>query len=182
MPTNEVLIKNGTPIVWANTSDYGDAVWTRTRQIDLTSLANGAARQGQKADLLSPRAGAFTVRVVVEPDVAPSSGATSEIYFGFSGSGTAGTDNPAGLTGADGAYTGTTGDSLADSVKALSTIPFIYLHTSDVAPIVLPQDIGILYPILEWVSPVIVNSSGQAYEGDAIEMYIALIPIPDEVQ
>ena len=48
---NEVLLKSGTPKAWADTTDYAGDGGTRTHQIDLTSLADGAARQGAKADL-----------------------------------------------------------------------------------------------------------------------------------
>ena len=34
---SEVLIKNGTQIVWADTTDFGDSPVARTAQIDLTA-------------------------------------------------------------------------------------------------------------------------------------------------
>ena len=182
--TTENLIKNGTPIVWADPTDYNPAagvIYTRTHQIDLTSLANAAARQGAKADLLASRGAAMRVRFCPEFDVAPASGVTMEVYFSFSNSATAGLDNPGFCTGADAAYTGTTGDSIANSVK-LMVGPFAYVCTSDLAAISLPMDIGILYPTQRYVSPVVVNKGGQALEGDAVEMFLALIPIVDEFQ
>jgi len=180
----EILIKNSTPIVWAHTGEYNPAagvIYALTHDIDLGEVASAAAWQGVKADLGAARAAAYRVRVCPELDVAPASGATIEVYFSFSNSATAGLDNPGMCTGADGTYTGTTGDSIADSVKQLVG-PFVYVCTSDLAAISLPMDCGILYPTQRYVSPVIVNSSGQALEGDAIEMYVALIPIIDESQ
>ena len=180
----EILIKNATPVVWADTSDYNPAagvIYTRTAQIDLTSLANGAARQGAKVDLGATRAPSYRVRFCPELDVAPASGVTCEVYFSFSNSATAGLDNPGFCTGADAAYAGTTGDSIADSVK-LMVGPFVYVCTTDLAPISLPMDIGILFPTQRYISPVVVNSSAQAFEGDAIEMFLALIPIIPESQ
>lgn len=180
----EILIKNGTPIVWADTTDYspaGGVIYTRTHQIDLTSLADAAARQGAKADLGATRGGAMSIRFCPEFDVAPASGAAVYVYFAFSNSATAGLDNPASATGADAAYSGTTGDSIADSVKQLVG-PFSYVCTSDVAPISLPMDIGVLYPTKRYVSPVVFNEAGQALEGDAVEMFLALIPIVVESQ
>lgn len=184
MMSNEILIKNDTPIVWANSGDYDPAagvVYARTAQIDLTSLADAAARQGAKVDLGAARAGAMRVRFCPELDVAPDSGETIFVYFAFSNSVTAGLDNPAEVSGADAAYTGTTGDSIADSVKQLVG-PFTYVCTSDVAPISLPMDIGVLFPTQRYVSPVVFNEAGQALEGDAVEMFLALIPIIDEIQ
>jgi len=181
---NEVLLKSGTPVVWADTTDYspaGGVIYTRTHQIDLTSLADAAARQGAKADLGATRAARYVVRLCLEADVQLASAVTAEVYFGWSNHATVGLDNPAELTGADAAYTGTTGDSIADSVKELDG-PYVYVGTSDVAPIMLPMNIGILTPVQRYVSPVIVNNLDQALEGDAVEMYLALIPIVDEIQ
>ena len=180
----EILIKNGTPIVWADTSDYNPAagvIYTRTHQLDLTSLANAAARQGAKADFGAARGGAGMLRFCPELDAAPASGATIEVYLSFSSHATAGLDNPGFCTGADAAYAGTTGDGIADSVK-LMVGPFLYVCTSDLAAISLPMDIGIIVPPLRYGSPVVVNSSGQAFEGDAVEMFLAWIPIVDEFQ
>ena len=181
---NEILLKNDTAIVWADASDYSPAAgvtYTRTAQIDLTSLATAEAREGAKVDLTATRAPSYRVRFCPELNVAPASGATIEIYFGFSNSGTAGVDNPGSLTGADADYTGTTGDTVGDTVKQLVG-PFVYVCTSDLADISLPMDIGILNPTQRYIVPVVLNSSGQALEGDAVEMYLALIPIIPEVQ
>ena len=183
MPT-EILIKNNTPIVWADTSDYNPAagvIYTRTHQLDLTSLATTAARQGAKADLGAARASAYRVRFFPEVDVAIVAGTALYVYFGFSNSVTAGLDNPGMLTGADAAYTGATSGTIAGSVKQLVG-PFTYVGESATVGIILPMDIGILYPTQRYVSPVVLNSSGQALEGDAVEMYLALIPIITESQ
>lgn len=180
----EILIKNATPIVWANNGDYNPAageIYPRTAQIDLTSLANAAARQGAKVDLGAVRAARYIVRVCIEANVAPASGVTSEVYFSMSNHATVGLDNPGFCTGADAAYVGTPGDGIADSVK-LMVGPFVYIHTADVAAISLPMNCGILLPMQRYISPVVVNNCAQAYEGDAVEMYLALIPIVDESQ
>ena len=180
----EILIKNSTPVVWADTTDYSPSagtIYTRTDQIDLTSIADTAARQGAKVNLGATRASAYRIRFCPELNVAPASGAAIYVYFAFSNSATAGLDNPTGITGADAAYTGTTGDSIVDSVKQLVG-PFTYVCTSDVAPISLPMDIGILYPTQQYVTPVVWNESGQALEGDAVEMFLAAIPIITESQ
>jgi len=46
---NQIPVLSGTPVVWADTTDYAGDGGARTHQIDLTSLADGAARQGAKA-------------------------------------------------------------------------------------------------------------------------------------
>ncbi len=121
MPT-EILVKSGTPIVWADVTDYAGDLGARTHQIDLTSIAAAAARQGAKADLGATRAAAYAVTVAIEFAVAPTSGDVVSIWWAASPDPTAGTANPGGCTGADAAYTGTAGDSLADSpVRKAST-------------------------------------------------------------
>lgn len=62
----EILVKDGTPICWADTTDYNPAGSgiSRTHQIDLTSLPDTKARQGAKADLGATRAARYAVKVV----------------------------------------------------------------------------------------------------------------------
>ncbi len=183
--TNEVPVKNETAVVWADTTDYTDptsgGVLARTHQLDLTSLADGAARQGAKADLGAVRARNFKVIVAFELDVAPASGAVISVYWAGSPEATAGETNPGGTSGADAAYTGSAGDSLADSLKQLEFIGNL-VCTADAATVVQYATIGVLSNIERYGMPVVMNSAGQALEGDAVEMYVALIPIMDEVQ
>jgi hypothetical protein len=174
---NEVLQKAGTLLVWAHDADYVPAM---DYELDLTSLADGAARQGVKGDLGALRAAQYRMEVWVEMDVAPASGATVDIYWAASRSATAGTNNPAGTTGADAAYTGTAGDSLDDSLKQLVFIGSVVL-TSDDAPVV-QRMVFTFVPPLRYGMPVVDNNSGQAFEGDAEEMAIKVIPIIDEIQ
>lgn len=183
MPT-EILIKYGTPIVWADLTDYSSTIsgLVRTHQIDLTSLADAAARQGAKADLGITRARKYVVLIAIEFDVAPVSGAVVEIYWAGSPSVTAGNANPGGTSGADAAYTGTPGDSLGDSVYQLRWLGNL-VCTSDLAPNVQYMVLSdIESEIPRYGMPVIKNESGQAFEGDAVEMYFALIPLIDESQ
>lgn len=175
---NEILLKDGTPIVWANSGDYGGA--DRTHQIDLTSLADGAARQGAKADLGAARAGRYRMIVWIEMDVAPASGAVIDFYWAASPHATAGTENPGGASGADAAYTGTAGDSLDDSLKQLIFVGSLVL-TADAATVV-QRMVFTFTPPLRYGMPVVDNNGGQAFEGDAVEMAIKVVPIIDEIQ
>ena len=177
---NEVLVKSGTPVVWADTTDYAGDGGARTHQIDLTDLADGAARQGAKADLGATRAERYSVTFCVEMAIAPASGATVNLYWATSPHATAATMNPGGCTGADAAYTGTTGDSLDDSLNQLIPVGSLYL-TSDADP-VLHSMTFTLYPPHRYGMPVVDNNGGQAMHSDAIEMFIALTPIIPEIQ
>lgn len=178
---NEVLIKSDTPVVWADTADYAGDGGARTHQIDLTSIASTAAREGAKADLGATRARRYSVCLRVEFDVAPASpGNPVSLWWGPSVSAVAGTANPGGLTGADAGYTGTAGDSLADSIKQCKLIGALSV-TSD-ADTVIQQDTWYFSPEERYGSPVVWNEADQAFEGDAVEMSITFTPIVDEVQ
>lgn len=175
---NEQLLKVGTALVWANVGDYGGG--DRTLQLDLTSLANGAARQGAKGDLGVKWARRHVALIWLEMNVAPASGVMVPVYWAPSPHGTAANENPGGCSGSDAAYTGTTGDSLDDSLKQLILMAPCVL-TSDVAPVV--QRFAFVFsPPLRYGMPVVDNNGGQAFEGDAVEMAVKLIPIVDEIQ
>lgn len=178
---NEVLVKSGTPIVWADTTDYSatGSGYTRTHQLDLTSIANGAARQGDKADLGATRAAAFSVNVGMELNVAPTAGNQIDIYWSSSFSATAGTGNEGGASGADGAYKAA---EEAEWVKQLTFIGSIVL-TNDASTTVQRQCVNPAFmPPTRYGMPVVYNRSGQALFSDAVEMYVALHPLIDEVQ
>lgn len=178
---NLVHINEGTPVCWADTTDYsatGSGI-TRTHQIDLTSLASGAAREGAKADLGDPRADAYAVLVGFELDVAPTAGNVIDVYWSPSFSGTAGTGNAGGASGADGAYKA--GEE-AEWVKQLVYVGSL-VCTADAATVVQRQCINPAFvPPTRYGSIVVVNNAGQAFEGDAVEMYVALVPEPMEIQ
>lgn len=177
---NEILTKSGTPVVWADTTDYAGDGGARTHQIDFTSLANGAARQGAKADLGATRAKQYSVKVCVEMAVAPASGAAIDIYWAPSSHATAGTLNPGGCSGADAAYTGTAGDSLDDSLGQLIYLGSLCL-TSDADPVLQIQSFT-LFPQHRYGMPIVVNNGGQAMHSDAIECFVSLMPIIPELQ
>jgi len=177
----EILVKTGTPVCWADTTDYsstGSGI-TRTHQIDLTSIADTKARQGAKADLEAsgPRAARYAVVVGIEMDVSPTAGEVVEFYWSSSYSTTAGTGNDGGASGADAAYKD--GEE-AEWVKQLTFLGALVL-TNDAATTVQRACIGTFCPPDRYGMPVVKNEGGQAFEGDAVEAYIALIPIVDEM-
>ena len=178
--TNEILVKSGTPKVYADTTDYAGDGGTRTDQIDLTDLANGAARQGAKTDLGATRAKQYAVTVCVEMAIAPVSKAAVDVYWAASPNATAALINPGGCSGADAAYTGSTGSSLDDSLMQLQYLGAISL-TADADPVLQIQTFT-LFPQHRYGMPVIDNNGGQAMHSDAIECFIALTPIIPEVQ
>jgi hypothetical protein len=183
--TRKIEVRRNTPIVFADYDDYTGTAsgYVRTNQIDLTSLANNAARQGDKQDMSGLRDTDWIVMVAIEFDVAPASGAEVKFYWANSPHGTAENANPGGCSGNDSAYNGTGGDSIEDSLEQLDFIGAL-VCTNDAATTVQYQKIGIIKgaEIERYGIPVVLNKSGQAFEGDAVEMYIALVPMTNEIQ
>lgn len=176
---NLINTVQATAIVWADVTDYSPTVsgYTRTDQIDLTSIASAAARQGAKGDFGATRADKYSVRVGIEMDVAPVAGTVIEFYASASMSATAGTGNDGGASGTDAAYKAGEEDEWKKQLILLGVL----VLTADAAPTVQMQSIGIFSPTERYISPVVLNKGGQAFEGDAVEMFIALIPIRPEI-
>ncbi len=186
---NLIGVRQGTGVVWANTGDYSSTIsgYTRTHQLDLTSLAAGAARQGVKADMASiatvlnaNRFMAFMgIEFVTATTLVP--GEVITLYWAGSPVATAGNANPGGTVGADGAYTGTAGDTLANSIKQLQFIGSLTI-TDDVEDVIqfatfvtsLPHRYGF---------PVVMNmSAAGVLMDDAVQMLVAMVPLEDEAQ
>lgn len=184
---NEILVKQNAPVVWADSGEYSPSAsnsLARTHQIDLAGdggagLADTAAWQGAKADLVATRPGAYTVQCRFELDVAPAIGAKIYVYWAASASSTPANDNAGGTSGTDAQYK--EGEE-AEWLYQLMLIG-IFTCTADAATVVQVQNINTSFsPPTRYGMPVVWNESGQAFEGDAVEMCVALIPIVDEVQ
>ena len=187
MAAGDVTIAQGTPICWADTTDYSstNSGIARTHQIDLTSLADGDARQGAKADLTATRAPAYAVIVCLEFDVAPTAGEVVHIMWSASTSVTAGTGNTGGSasTGADADWD-PGGAAEADRAEYIN-------HLTRMGTFIAAEDAATTYqvacvnkafePPTQYGFPVVFNQAGQALEGNAVEMYIALVPIEPNV-
>lgn len=114
--------------------------------ITLASLAAGSWRQFAKLDLFgagSPFPAEIEFRVQAAPTAAPTAGGTVRLLFGFSSSGTAATDNPAGLSGADGAYNGY-GAAAADADECVGQL-------REAKPLIASADAVI--QVGEWCGP-----------------------------
>lgn len=185
---NDILIEEKTPIVWADTTDYAGDGGTRTHQIDLTGVVATEAREGAKADVADSaysgvadrRAPIFAVTLRIEFATAPADGDTVDLYFGPSLSGTAGTANPGGLTGADADYTGSAGSTLAESLLQLDFVGS--LECLNDATALVQQQTFQYSPSLRYLSPVVVDNGADNFHSDAVEMSITMTPLVDEVQ
>lgn len=168
----------GTPVVWANSGDYSstDSGYTRTHQINLTSIA-AAARQGAKADLGATRPRVYAVRVGIEWGTAPTAGNVVEVYWSASFSSTAGTGNSAGASGTDLAY------KAAEEAEWLKQAMFLgsLVATNDGAGTTQIQTIGYFTPPHRYGMPIVYNTSGQTFDSDAVNMFVALVPLEESV-
>lgn len=174
----EVLVKSGTPVVWAYAAEYGDAPYADNYSLDLGGLANAAARQGAKGDFGATRAAQYAVRVSVELDVDLSAAGSIEVYHSSSPSGTAATGNTGGATGSDAAYT----PGVNSQVEHLMLVGILSLPATCDDDIAYDGIIGYITIPERYGMPVIVNKSGQALEVTADKMYVAYLPVIDEIQ
>jgi hypothetical protein len=149
-------------------------------QLDLTSLADGAARQSAKFDLGSKWAEKYLMRAAFEMAATPTAGNSIGLYFGWSQASAAATANTAALTGSDAAYSGYS-SNLAASVKQLDG-PYLFTCTAQATGTIQVGVIGILYPPSRYGIVVVKNDSNAAFHSDAVESHIVLDPIVREFQ
>jgi len=190
MATGDVLIKTGTIIVLADTTDHAPGataqnnLGTRTDQIDLTSLANASYRQSAKFDfgggtaLWAPD---WAVTAAIEPVSAPAATLAATLWVGFSESATAGQDNPGNLTGADADYFGY-GTVNTDADEAISQLIRIGAVTSTADADIFVGNVGIIRPTARYGIVVVKNNYGIALAADAIEMSIRISPLIPQAQ
>lgn len=149
-------------------------------QLDLTSVANNAARQSTKVDLGENRARCYAVRAAFEFAATPTAGNTVELWWAPSSSATAGNRNPGAVSGADSAYSGYS-SNLDASIKQLVYIG-TFVCTAQATGTVQVAEVGRLCPTERYGSLVAYNKSGAAFHSDAAENNISFDPVVDEVQ
>lgn len=144
--------------------------------ITLTSLANAAAREGAKGDLGSAWARRWAVLFSSSVAAAATNGLEIELWWGPSPSATAGTDNPANLTGADAAL------ATPDEVKYQAMYVGSIILSNSRGTNVQKQLIGAFFPPTRYGVPFVVNKSGQALGSTAADHEIRLIPAEEQIQ
>lgn len=167
-------LEKGTAVTWANTGG--------TKVLNGKALTNTSIRQGDKSASLIETTGSargmpefieWTFETKVQS--APTAGNEFILYLGCSSSATAGTDNPAGLTGADG--TGPNADVLPDLDLVGALIMSNNLGTG------LQRRSGMkFYPYKEYVIPVIQNSTGQTTSNVDGETIVTMTPWYRKIQ
>lgn len=191
---NKLLIQaaDGTPkqIVFANHATLNPATDLRLStdgsleldvEITLTDLAGATARQSAKVDLGENRAAEYVIEAVYEFLNTIDAGETVSLYWAPSRSGTAGTANPANVSGADAAYDGYS-DDLLNAKEQLMPIAVHRLVAGGDATINVISDGQRFSPPHRYGSLVVRNDSDDAMHSDAVEMHITFTPILPELQ
>lgn len=150
-------------------------------QLDMTSVADGAARQSAKWDFGAHWAEKYLIRVAFEMAATPTVGDLIHLYFGWSHHATAATANPANLSGSDAAYTGYATATMSESVRQLDG-PYNFICVDDVTTTVQVGIVGVVYPPSRYGICVVRNESNAAFHSDAVETHVVLDPIIPEFQ
>lgn len=163
MPNYPTLVA-GTACTWLNTG--GDKVLT------LTSLANAAAREGDKKDFYDATYGLpelLECRLETAVGSAATNGLAVELWLGESDSATAGTANPGNLTGADAGLT------TPDEYKLQCTFAGALALSNARSTSVQVQRFSVP-TTCRAVVPLIVNKSGQTLSGTAADHKLVITP------
>ncbi len=162
----EILVKQGTGKVWKHAGgDYA---------ITLTGIANNAARQGIKGDLGATFAPRWAVTLEINLDAAPTAGNVIELYWAPSHDNTT---FPGGADGTNSAYKAGEEDEWKKQLLLIGAL----VVTADGDAVVQTQ-VLVFWPPARYGAPVVVNKSGQVFEGDDDAHRITFMPLIDEVQ
>jgi len=166
-------VSQGTAIVWGEPGASGV-----THDLSLDALADGAARQGDSADLGADWDREYLVYLVAETGTAPTAGNVVDLYLVSSHNGT---DWPAKVTGSDGAYTLGTADANLRQAGA----PVVSLFATNDANTVLRQAPVVWRPAGRHVAPIYDNNLGQAIRDETTatnnDSRVIIIPLVDKV-
>ena len=142
-----------------------------TNVLTFTSLANGSARMGAKADLGATWDEEYLCRLVLEFSSAPTAGVSCEAYLAYSN------DNsvwPAGVSGSDGAWPA---DGNEDEwAKQLGPPVAWLLATNDGSSTVQVGPWHVVRPKSRYVAPVVDNNSGVAFHSTVANLRFEMVP------
>lgn len=145
-----------------------------TGVITCTSLANGSAQEGAKIDLGANWARAWLVTFETKLASAGTDGSEIELYTNQSISGTPGTSENGGATGADAAF------SNAATLKHQWT-PVGSIAVAAAASTGVQRQSFEFTPSARYQSPLVVNNSGQAFSGSAGDTIITWTPLEESM-
>lgn len=185
---NEVLQKEGTVVIWADTT-YAPATnnvlgsWSSANDIDVAGLTADQARGSVKADMGETRARQHSVMMSVEMEDDPAAGETIDLHWSPSMVITAAVANAGGHDGVDGDYAGYGASTLAEGLAEMlyiGSLPLAVMNDADGVPQL--GFVGVFSLPLRHGSLIWHNNSGVVVFADSLEAAVAFIPIIDEVQ
>jgi len=188
---NELLVKEGGQIRFIAASGFSPADaatdWTVGTPTDVTltmsAIADGAARQSNKADLLAVRAKVWACYAAVDYTLeTPTAGQTSDFYWAPSTHATAANGNVAGNSGVDAACPNGAVPSGITLAEFLLMCVYIGALTNTDDAAVINGYVGSLLSPSRWGQMIVVNNGGDAYEADNVEAHVVLNPQIDELQ
>ncbi len=184
---NKILVAaDATPIVWASASDYDGGGGAKTHPIELSALDSDAARAGDVADLdrgvvanRFPAVFTIILRMAFEDDDLPGAGESIDLYWvpllALGG------PYPDGISGADGAYTGTTGSTILESLKEFQFLGKLILTVDGKTNHIQQATFKAILPT-QFGVPVILNNGDAFLADDGEFLSITFIPYIYEVQ
>ncbi len=185
----DVTVEDGTMIQFNVTASYSPADaatdWTVGSPTNVamtcSALADTAARQSAKFDFGANRAKEYAVYSAEDfTGETPTDGEHLDYYFAPSSSGTLGTGNVAGNSGADAACPdGALGTiTLAEFLDQCQFIGSLIVHDGAV---VQNGYIGRFSPVSRRGQLIKVNESGDALEADDVENCVSMMALRDDV-
>lgn len=172
--TTDYKVYSSTPITWAPSGG--------TYALSLSSCTTSTtstAWQGAKGDLGSPRGAMYAARFKTKFQGNPVAGGVVEIWWAASPASTAASSNPGGASGADAAYAGIAGGTIAASRVQCTFVGVLKCEATTAAQ---EQDVGVLFPLHEYGSPVIVNYANATFTTVTTDHVLTLTPIIDQAQ
>lgn len=199
---NEILVHtSGSTVCWADSTQYVPGAYgpgqlfAKTHNLNLKGVADGAARQGDKADLGVKRAQGYVVKAAAEFAVAPTAGNVVEYYWSSSPVSHPSSGNAGGysilagvvipfVSGIDGTFVPAGGaEANVDEWKQHLSLIGVLPVTNDAVGYVQTKVINSYFvPPERYGQPIVKNDTGQAFAAGGSGMYLAFIPVTDELQ
>ena len=189
MATNEIKVKTGQQFIFADhAADFvGGAAKTSLEQagstdvqLDMTSVADTAARESAKVDLGATRAEKYSFIITAEFAATPVSGERVDLHWAASPDATPADGNPNSIDGVDAAAPSGIG-TLAELQLACRFVGSAYV-TNDATAAVQTLEIGNFSPPERYGILLVTNESGAAFHSDAVEIHISMTEILPDIQ
>lgn len=149
-------------------------------QLDMTSVADTAARQSAQVDLGANRYQRYALTAALEMAATPTTGEVVDFYWNASNQSTAADGNAGYATGSDAAYAGGVA-TLAEGLDQLIYIGSMILSADATATVQVGSPV-VFTPPHRFGSLIVVNESGAAFHSDAVETHIVMDPLIDEIE